>query len=473
MAKNFKYVQAAETICQEICTDLSIGDSLPKTDVLCHILKVSEITIKKALALLVEKEIVRRVPGHGTFLNQNILPRNNLSLLHEPKTVIVAGIERWPFVDAVQRLAAEYCEKNPGVKIEFKREFEWNYKDLVKTGDCNLVLASTLEMREFMTDPDTEPMFLPLEKLPGLNYDEDRCFKVILKWCKNRRGTLALPLNVSPVMSFVNRFYPGADLERFEKPMNFAEFRSLLEYHKSEHEDDNHFPFYLIYTRNRWCNIARAMGGELFSRDGKKCLYNTPEVIQSLEYMQEMMFKSKLCMGYSEDIQRGGVLATYDLFKYDSLLCSWGTYGMMNNPNAERIRVVHLPEDKQRFTPLLSANLMVTKNTENIAEIVDFINFLMLPNNRMFLARNSEEFPARKDIAELLFEEHKEKVHGAFRFIEALEYASPLFESPRYRVIAEAHNDIFPVWINLARPAEACEKAASAADNRLKKLRFV
>lgn len=71
------YVQIASTLRAEVIPDSSPGQALPTETELMDRFQVSRVTIRQALAQLVNEGFIRRYPGRGTF----VVPRS------EPRTV--------------------------------------------------------------------------------------------------------------------------------------------------------------------------------------------------------------------------------------------------------------------------------------------------------------------------------------------------------------------------------------------------
>lgn len=67
------YIQLAQSIEDLIASGgLVAGDHVPTEAELCKALKVSAVTVKKGMGLLVRKDLVRRIPGRGTFVSSAV-----------------------------------------------------------------------------------------------------------------------------------------------------------------------------------------------------------------------------------------------------------------------------------------------------------------------------------------------------------------------------------------------------------------
>jgi DNA-binding transcriptional regulator YhcF (GntR family) len=467
MAKEFKYITIANAICTDICKGLQLGDRLPTTKEICSLYDVSEITIKKALTFLAERGIVKRAPRRGTILCKKIdtksfLVKKNVTILN------VLSIQDWKFAKAIQQIAEDYNKENPEIKLNFIEKHEANYRATVVKGNFDLILANTLTMREFITDEELKDKFQPIDKLKNFEVDPEKYFNNILKWCRNAEGLMALPLTFSTIMTFVNKQYPGLDVDGMAHDMTFDEFRDFLTTHQPELDAEFPYPFYIFYSWNRWPIVLKSFGGSLFSDDGKRCLLDSEETIEALSYLREIIFKRKLCFPFAMVQDARSINGAYDLFRFQSFLCTWGSFAMTQKQYAKNVMITHLPYAKKRTTHLQLACLLVGKNTENQNVISDFLNYTQLEKNQKFLCDSTEGFSCHKDIGTAFIEEKAKTIDGIGRFIESLEYAEPLHKNARFEDISFIQESLYPMWVGMQPIKETCIATAAAVNDRIK-----
>ena len=467
MAKEFKYIKIANAICTNICKGLQVGDRLPTTQEICSLYDVSEITIKKALTFLAEQGIVKRAPRRGTILCKKIdaksfLVKKNVTILN------VLSIQDWKFASAIQKIAENYNKENPDVKLKFIEKHEANYRDTVVKDNFDLILANTLAMREFITDEELKDKFQPVEKLKNFSVDAEKYFNNILKWCRNDEGLMALPLTFSTIMTFVNKNYPGLDADEMAHDMTFDEFREFLTTHQPGLDAEFPYPFYIFYSWNRWPIVLKSFGGSLFSEDGQRCLLDSDETIAALSYLREIIFKRKLCFPFAMVQDARSINGAYDLFRFQSFLCTWGSFAMTQKQYAENVMITHLPYAKKRTTHLQLACLMVGKNTENHNVISDFLNYTQLEKNQRLLCDDTEGFSCHKDTGSAFIAEKSKNIDGIGRFIESLEYAEPLHKNARFDDISFIQESLYPMWVGMQPIKETCIATAAAVNDRIK-----
>jgi GntR family transcriptional regulator len=76
------YLQIADELFKQIETGtLSPGDRLPSERVLSQMLDVNRMTLRKALELLEEKDLLVRQPGHGTYIAAPVIERKATHLV--------------------------------------------------------------------------------------------------------------------------------------------------------------------------------------------------------------------------------------------------------------------------------------------------------------------------------------------------------------------------------------------------------
>lgn len=76
------YLQIADELFKQIETGmLSPGDRLPSERVLSQMLDVNRMTLRRALELLEEKDLLVRQPGHGTYIAAPVIERKATHLV--------------------------------------------------------------------------------------------------------------------------------------------------------------------------------------------------------------------------------------------------------------------------------------------------------------------------------------------------------------------------------------------------------
>jgi ABC-type glycerol-3-phosphate transport system substrate-binding protein len=465
--KEFKYVAIARKIFNDFCVKLEAGDKLPTTLEVCKIYNTSEITVKKAFAMLSEQGIVKRVPRRGTVLCEKCSEGFFASGRETVINVQCIDSAHWRLGPALENIAAKYRVSNPSVRFNFIYEMESNFKKRFLKSSPDLVFSNMIIAREFMTDHKVEPRLESLEDLGGFMLDENIFLDGILKYCRNANGTKFLPLLFSTVMKYVNPNYPDLDVSLFERQMSFTEFRELLMNCRPGSNSEFPYPFYLFYSRNRWPVVAKAFGGEIFSPDGRECLLNTEPVKDALKYLIDIIFRDRLCFPTAIVEDPMFVQSAYNLFKYDSFLCTWGTYSMSQEEYSSRITISHLPYGKKRFTPLLLNVAMINRLGSNKEAVRDFLNYLQLFENQIYLSEQSDGFSCQKGIANMIVKSKNSRFHGFERFIESLEYAEPMFMTPRFAVVERLMHELYPVWLGMVPVEKACPRIASEINKML------
>ena len=467
MAKEFKYITTANSICSEICKDLQPGDRLPTTQEICSLYDVSEITIKKALTFLAEKGIVKRAPRRGTILCQKI----NSKSFAVKKTVTILNIlaiQHWKFAEAIKKLADDFNKKNLEIKINFVEKHEENYREAIQNGDFDMILANSLTMREFISDDRLKDKFVPLDKIKTLKFTPESYFNNILKWCTASNGLMALPLTFSTVMTFVNKRYPGLNPDDMAHDMTYEEFREFLLNHQPGPESEFPYPFYIFYSWNRWPIVLKSFGGSLFSDDGKRCLLDSEETIAALSYLREIIFKQKLCFPFAMVQDARSIDGAYDLFRFQSFLCTWGSFAMTHKRYSDNVMISHLSYAKKRTTHLQLACVLLSADSNNKNAVCDFLNYCLEDKNQKFLCESTEGISCNKKVGMEYINEKSREIDGIGRFIESLEYAEPLHQHARYEDIAFIQESLYPVWVGMQPIRETCIATAKAVNKRIK-----
>jgi ABC-type glycerol-3-phosphate transport system substrate-binding protein len=465
MAKEFKYIAIARKIYSDYCLQLNVGDRLPTTLEICDIYNTSEITAKKAFSLLAEEGFIKRAPRKGTVLAKKDPQSSFVS--GQQTTLDVLCIDGGNLPEVMDKITAGYCSSHGNVNFNIQLVKENDLKRFFLRNTPDLTVASGICIREFMSDPKTASNLLSLDDLQGLQFNEGMYLPQVLGSCRDNSGIKAFPLNVSTVLSFINTEYPELDEKLFDSPMNFARFREILTQCRPNANSEFPYPFYIFYSRNRWPIVVKNFGGDVFSEDGRRCLLDQKPAIEALKYLIDIIFRDNLC--FPSAIVEGFecINGAYNLFKYNTFLCTWGTFGMCHTQYATKTKIAPLPCEQKPFTPLLTTGVLVNRKTKSKEAVRDFLNYLQLFENQQIITDMSDGFSCQKSIAKQLSATKAREISGFENFISSLEYAEPLFKTPRFSLIQMIHQMLYPVWLGIRPVEQTCRETAAIINKML------
>jgi GntR family glv operon transcriptional regulator/GntR family mannosyl-D-glycerate transport/metabolism transcriptional repressor len=152
-----KYIQIADELKQRIQQGEFTNKMLPKEIDMQQQYSVSRVTIRKAIQILVDDELIKRVKGTGTFVNEKAIAYNAFSLKSFTEEVTLAG-------------------KQPSyILVSFNKSDIDAYPDVKLK--LNLESCTDIYVIERVLNIDNEPeiyeiSYLPCDILPSLKFEQ-------------------------------------------------------------------------------------------------------------------------------------------------------------------------------------------------------------------------------------------------------------------------------------------------------------
>jgi len=456
-AKSAKYVTVANRIAKEYCGALAIGERLPRTAQLCDAYDVSHMTMQKALQCLVKKGLVTRVPRRGTLVARPV----SLSSGPVRKTSRVLHVlipHRWRSGQAMKALMERFAERDPGTSFEFTDVSADQWPEAAAQHRADLIFANEWQIQWFLRSPELREQVLPLRETPGLLLNEESWFPQVTKWCRDEEGRLmCLPVNFSPVVHCTNLSYPGG-ASGFNSDCSMDAFAAQLTERKVTQDGVQFYPLLFDNSANRWPIWVRAFGGEVFSSDGRQCLLDQPEAIEALSFVVRLLHKDRagaLPVAHGDDWLHGR-----NIFATARFLSSWVTYSFVHHGLPFPVQLGSLPHGRRRASHLRIDGLLIGRHCAHRAAVREFIHFLMLPENQLFLSENSDGFSCHRDFGALFAERMERRYPGFGWFLRSLDFAEPCMPSAPKKALQRINSALGLVWMGIEPPEKACPALA-------------
>jgi len=468
--KKFKYREIVDGIKKDLLPGLKPGALLPGEAELCRRYETSAITVKKALTLLAEAGLVKRIPGKGTVCVGNAAPQViRIGTLPERTILKVLTLNGWTTSEILESVCRQYSRLHPDVEFEFTRIAN-SYYDECRIADFDLVLANTWMMREYLTGPDGREL-LPLHSLPGLTFDEDAYFSSCLKWCRRDDQLYSLPLGVSPVIAMFHQGYPGFKRQPWRKYETAAEYLTALYRLKCERQGgSNYYPFMIEIADNRWPSFIRMLGGRIFDPVTGECTIDRPEVVAAFRRLVRL----------SDDhvvpgVQWNTEYMLPDWFAGGKIGCMWGSYKHLRANLQNRLPVKYqiLPEAEARPGHLLIESLLVTRNCRNPEAAGRFFNHLQTASVQLAFCRQGDTFTAQRDLAGLYFSHLAQNEPTIMSFIDGLDHVEPVVTAPRLALWKALSATIPKIWMGLDGVESICREIAELYNRNFNALRMI
>lgn len=463
MAKEFKYIDTATRILEDLCGKLAPGELLPFVPELRERYGVSEITIKKALSLLVERGIVKRTQKKGTELLRRYDGTTDRPSIAQKTIRVLTLNDDWAFSDYIENVLRRYRELNAGVSYQLDRVGNlYNYPESLRAKQYDLALVGTRLTGQMTLNPALEDGFEAIDGIPGLWFGQDSLFDGVTRWCRGKRGLMCLPFYFLTVQDRVNLDYPCGDKDTFGGGMPLERYLEMLRRVVRGRDGLPPAPFF-FRLESCWLLAIHLMGGRLFSTDFRKCVINSPETREGLQLILDMVHRDKLCPppGFEESLWGD------ELFKTGKFLRIWVPCGA--NPDRGygfRNRFVPLPTGRKALTMLTWAGAMVPKGAQ-LDIVRDFLNFTRLPENARAMTASCPGIPCDRISGEEHVRQMERRVEGFPLFLSSLDCAEPLDHAPDPMLLDKVRRSLTPVFLGMETPEQACAKIERECDAAL------
>jgi DNA-binding transcriptional regulator YhcF (GntR family) len=464
--KEYKYNIVAKSIAEEILPELQLNDLLPVSAELCAKYATSEITLNKALKLLVERGFVKRVQSKGTVLvkhpeslwESQPVQRVKLSVLGIP-------VQSWNFMAAFEKFLDRFCELNPHVSYQVTYCLAGEYSERIKNEKFDLILVNVWALRELLTKPSLAKRFLSLDKMSGVAYDEKAYFSEVVKWCKNDQGLVCLPVTNSAVFQETNLDYPGMSEVPFAKGTSWDNFIAILRTVKKHNSLER--PLFCMRSGcNYWPILLKFLGSELFSEDGRTCSLDSPKTINVIQMMHELISNERLFVHSTSINNSEEQKDASNLFATGSLACSWASGFLLSDVYDFKCSYEPLPHQECKASHLMIEGVMVDRNTEYRDTVKDVLNFLQTAGSLEFF-EHCTGISSQRYFAQTYIDKLKPTHRGVQVVIDSLAYAEPVISVPRLNVCNYIEQRLNMILLGILPLQETCREIAAKANQML------
>ncbi len=147
------------------------------------------------------------------------------------------------------------------------------------------------------------------------------------------------------------------------------------------------------HLKNVWQN-----GGDFFSPDYKKCVIDSPETIEAIQYWTDLLLSGKVMPSPSQIVDVGGAGAVAELMSAGKIgmqrMGSWLTNDLVNAKI--KFNIVPEPSKKRRDTITHGAFNTIPKTTKNVDAAWKWLNFRCSPEGIYNYAKTGKFPGARK-----------------------------------------------------------------------------
>lgn len=290
-------------------------------------------------------------------------------------------------------------------------------------------------------------------------------FEPVMDGLRYQGKLLGLPSDFSTIALIYNKkLFDEAGVTYPDKTWDWERFlwaaRKLTKDTDGDGATDQ-FGFVNINAYNRWPAWVWANGGDILSRDMKKCMMDDPKSIRGLEFYVNLSLKENVAPTATQNLgqsfqemfmaQRAAMIAdsryAYKIFS-KGLEFPWD--------------VAHMPKGPvRRSTTFIWGGNCILSSTKHPAETWEFLKFLSGKEGALLNVKAGNALPAYKKVAmsdEVL--KSATSPENDHIFIEAIEYGRQAPFPPQFTEFNRAMTNFEAAWLGYDTVENACRKFA-------------
>ncbi len=205
-----------------------------------------------------------------------------------------------------------------------------------------------------------------------------------------------------------------------------------------------------------------ANGADIFSQDRKRCILDSPEAIEAVQFAADLLRVHKVTPETlsSEHDQALEMFMQGNIGMHMS--GPWDVQQMRAASESQGLKwaVAPLPSRKRQATMLGTENYAICTQTEHPEEAWKLFEFLMSPHAQEYMAETQEKMPSRLSVINGPYVE-ADVGYDRRVFAEALSYAVEPPNVPDWSQVSPIYQEeLDNIWIGRKTAAEGCRAAA-------------
>ena len=452
-----RYNKFIHEVKQEIITGkIKPGEFILPENTLSKEYALSRVSIRKALAELVEEGLIEKIAGKG---NRVTLPDDT-----QKQTLTLGWFSNSYEIEVIKQIIQRFEQLNPYIKINLEilpnDQYVYNLMQSFKHGTGpDVFMVSDYHYRQLM---ETDHLDLIDPYLPAHIDPMKDSYHQVFRMFSTENKMHVTPFVFSPVMICYNKriFEKAGVLNDF----HIEDWNDLLEVsRKTTHElnEDNlvnEYGFCFSSSTNRWPVFLLQNKGSFKDSTGTKPVMNSKENIEALEFCVDLMYKHQVSPIFSH----GSNDLAENLFMREGAAMILTTYYFMNEFRDHKIQwdVIPPPKNKEVGTLLLGGALGVHVDSPNKPAAHALIDFMVSEEAQILIKKNGCTIPMLRKVAEdnqlLQPDIHPEHYNA---FIETMPVAKTIKDL--YLTIEEfelIEREMHFLWANMEKPEETCQR---------------
>ncbi len=373
--------------------------------------------------------------------------------------------------EMIDQLVAEFNETNPDIQVEVVVQPSYDeYKTLLQTS----ILSNTLP--DIATvDLIWVPWLVSTDSVEALDnyiasdsdFDITDFYPLQLDYDNIGGSRFALPMSANNMQVIWNKdLFEQAGLDPEVPPTTWEEMKADAEQCQDLDNGIVGFEFYTQPTGEgitwQFQVFLWAAGGEFLNADNTKAAFNTPEGLEALTYVSDMLQGNGSIPGPWGAFGEGKACMQLDgswLFGYRSdAPFDWG------------VALVPAPEGGTSATNTGGERILMFSNSENKEAAWKFIKFMTSSDVQLRWDMTTGFMPVRKSVGDNpeYLNWINETEPRMLPFVEGMQYAHTRPATPLYNEVSDAFSrEIQNAFLGLATPEEALAAAEQAVNDIL------
>jgi multiple sugar transport system substrate-binding protein len=435
------------------------GEFILPENTLSEKYKISRVSVRKVLALLVEEGLIEKIAGKGNRIKlpEEEIPRQTIKL-----TWFSGSYE----TDIIKMIIDRYEQTHPYVHVELiilpVDYYAERVTEMIEEGvGPDIFFVSDAHFRIF-EKMDKLHLFEPYNPV-GIDAEKDS-YPVIFEMFKQAEQLLAVPVHFSPVVICYNKDAldrAGIPEDDYNSMQNWDDLIRIAKQCTSKADDDGRmeqYGFCFSSSTNRWPAFILQNGGRFVSQDGTHGEFADIRNVEALQFCLDLMYKHQVSPIYSH----GSSFLAENLFKKSHTAMIMSTYYFMNEFRGTGVKwdVLPLPGNQDKATILLGGALGINKYGDKIKVAQSLLEFMVGTEAQTLLKRHGCTIPARRTIAEddqLLNLDIHPVHYNAFK--DVMPYANSLqgmsLTNDHLHIL---NNELHVLWANMETPESACNR---------------